>query len=141
MRVGSISVACCGKDGGTGQRKAIVCTASVVTTGVVLNIVDYKMSKHAVVGLVQVATPMLGPHRIQINVVSPTLVPMPLAAKLGVYSYENVERFEAPYQSLKRVVLTTEHVVEAVLFLASDEAPYITGCNFALDDGLAVYLS
>lgn len=121
---------------------AIVCTASAVTTtSGALNVVDYTMSKHAVVGLVEVAGPTLGPHGIRINAVSPSLVPTPLAAKIGVYSYEDAERIEGPYRSLKGVLLTPERVAESVLFLASDEAAYITGRNFALDAGLGVHLS
>lgn len=118
---------------------AIVCTASTATVvGAPAN-VDYTMSKHAIVGLVQAAFPSLGAAGIRINCVSPGVVLTPLAARIGLADAEIVEKAVGPVTSVKGVALTAEHVAEAVLYLCSDAAAFVTGQNLVLDGGISVH--
>jgi NAD(P)-dependent dehydrogenase (short-subunit alcohol dehydrogenase family) len=77
----------------------------------------------------------LAPAGIRVNAVAPGVVRTPLAAWV-TDDPENA----APY--LRRIPLNrfgeTDDVANVVLFLASDEAAYITGQNVVLDGGLTL---
>ncbi|GER38559.1 NAD(P)-binding Rossmann-fold superfamily protein, partial [Striga asiatica] len=115
---------------------AIVCNASVMGDRGAEVHTDYGASKHAVVGLARSAAVQLGRHGIRVNFVSPAAVPTALAGRMGLGTAEEVEAAMGPYTSLKGAVLTPEHVAEAVAFLASGEAGFVTGHNLVVDGGL-----
>ncbi|XVF24214.1 hypothetical protein REPUB_Repub13aG0108400 [Reevesia pubescens] len=101
----------------------------------------YTGSKHAVLGLNKNVAAELGKYGIRVNCVSPYAVPTDLAfahlprderteeAILGFRA------FTGRHANLKGVDLTPDHVANAVLFLASDEAAYISGENLMVDGG------
>ncbi|KAL1562435.1 (+)-cis,trans-nepetalactol synthase neps2 [Salvia divinorum] len=97
---------------------------------------DYGMSKRAVLGLKRSASLQLGPHGIRVNNVSSGVVITPLAAKYGLVTPADVEKHMGPYTSLKGATLTAENVAEAVVFLASDEAAFVTGVDLVVDGGM-----
>ncbi|GER38563.1 NAD(P)-binding Rossmann-fold superfamily protein [Striga asiatica] len=115
---------------------AIVCNASVMGDRGAEVHTDYGTSKHAVVGLARSAAVQLGRHGIRVNCVSPAAVPTALAGRMGLGTAEEVEAAMGPYTSLKGAVLTPKHVAEAVAFLASGEAGFVTGHNLVVDGGL-----
>ncbi|CAA0820832.1 Short-chain dehydrogenase reductase 3b [Striga hermonthica] len=63
-------------------------------------------------------------------------LPTALAGRMGLGTAEEVEAAMGPYTSLKGAELTPEHVAEAVAFLASGEAGFVTGHNLVVDGGL-----
>ncbi|KAL9240461.1 hypothetical protein vseg_014677 [Gypsophila vaccaria] len=101
----------------------------------------YTGSKHAVVGLTKNVAAELGQHGIRVNCVSPYAVPTNLALphlanderKEDVL--EGFRAFAAKNANLQGVELTVDDVANAVLFLASDEARYISGDNLMVDGG------
>ncbi|KAL3519799.1 hypothetical protein ACH5RR_017948 [Cinchona calisaya] len=94
------------------------------------------MSKHAVLGLVRCASKGLGEYGIRVNCVSPGPVATPLTCDAFQMSAEDVERsFEADFAIKKSGFLKAKNVADAVLFLASDDAQFITGHNLAVDAG------
>ncbi|XP_059441027.1 (+)-cis,trans-nepetalactol synthase NEPS1-like [Corylus avellana] len=113
-------------------RGSIVCTASVVSSCGYDRCTDYVMSKHAVVGLVRLASAQLGVHGIRVNCVSPSIMATPMTCRaFGMDAKQLEETFE-PLIHLKGVVLKTSHVVDALLFLASNDSGFVSGHNLVV---------
>ncbi|XP_047951954.1 (-)-isopiperitenol/(-)-carveol dehydrogenase, mitochondrial-like [Salvia hispanica] len=141
MRVNARGVAVCVKHAARkmvelGTRGAIICTASTAAEKAKMDLTDYIMSKRAVLGLMRSASLQLGKHGIRVNSVSMGAVPTPLSAKHRLVTAADVDKYIGPYTSLKGTTLTGENVADAVAFLASDEAAFVTGVDLAVDGGL-----
>jgi len=110
---------------------SIVCVSSV--SGVLGNEhqADYNASKHAIIGLVRCMAQDCRTDGIRVNVVSPTGMATPGNKNT---SSENL----APYVALTMFARLAEpiEVANAILFLASDEASFITGANLMVDGGV-----
>jgi NAD(P)-dependent dehydrogenase (short-subunit alcohol dehydrogenase family) len=95
----------------------------------------YTASKHGLLGLVRNAALDLGRHGIRVNAVAPGIVRTRLAWFLtedpveGPKYLENVPlgRFAEP-----------EDVARTILFLASDDAAYVTGAQLVVDGGVSI---
>ncbi|KAL6968694.1 Short-chain dehydrogenase reductase 3b [Sarracenia purpurea var. burkii] len=116
-------------------RGSIICTASVAASVGGIAPHAYTASKHAVVGIVRSACSELGGYGIRVNCVSPSGVATPLACEYYNMEAIEVENLTCDLANLKGIVLKARHVAEAALFLASDEAAYITGHNLVVDGG------
>ncbi|KAG6383686.1 hypothetical protein SASPL_156549 [Salvia splendens] len=141
MRVNARGMAVCVKQAARkmvelGTRGSIVCTASATAEKATVNATDYVMSKRAVLGLMRSASLQLGKHGIRVNSVSLGVVLTPLAAKQGIETPADVDNYISRYTSLKGATLTAENVADAVAFLASDEAAFVTGVDLAVDGGM-----
>ena len=105
----------------------------------------YTASKHGMLGLARCLTQELAPHNIRVNSVSPTAVGTPL-----IWNEQTIRHFrpdlENPtLQDARQSFLAlhqlpvpwveAEDVANAVVFLASDEARYITGTVLPVDAG------
>lgn len=94
----------------------------------------YSASKAGVMGFIRTACLELAPFNININAVQPGNVMTPgMKTRLGPEYIKNQEAV-IPQGKLGDV----EDVAYAVLFLASDEAKYITGQSLTLDGGQTV---
>ncbi|KAK8316061.1 hypothetical protein V6Z11_A13G014300 [Gossypium hirsutum] len=101
----------------------------------------YTGSKHAVLGLTRNVASELGKYGIRVNCVSPYAVATELAFA-HLHEDERTEDVRTGFRAfigknanLNGVDLTVEHVANAVLFLASDDAGYISGDNLMVDGG------
>ena len=98
----------------------------------------YAASKHGLVGLTKSQAIELAPYGIRVVSIHPTGVNTPmndgLAEMEGTTPIEIAERSAG--NLLRTPWIETEDVVEAVKFIASDRAKYITGSQFVLDAGL-----
>ena len=98
----------------------------------------YAASKHGLVGLTKSQAIELAPYGIRVVSLHPTGVNTPmndgLAELEGTTPVEIAERSAG--NLLKTPWIETEDVVEAVKYIASDRARFITGSQFVLDAGL-----
>ncbi len=91
---------------------------------------DYNTSKHGLIGLARCLAQDCGEEGIRANVVCPTGMNSPMMARTPA---ENV----APYAAMTMFsrFAEPEEVANAILFLASDEASYITATVLMVDGG------
>jgi NAD(P)-dependent dehydrogenase (short-subunit alcohol dehydrogenase family) len=92
--------------------------------------VAYSAAKAGVVMIGQTAALELGEHGIRVSTVSPGLTDTPLVAALTGDEEANTAYLERI--PLKRPA-TPEDIASAALYLASDDATYITGVNLFVD--------
>ncbi|CAI0406410.1 unnamed protein product, partial [Linum tenue] len=115
---------------------AIVFMASNVTESYGTTPHAYVASKHAVVGLMKNLCVELGGNGIRVNSVSPFGVPTAMA--LGFTGMDETAFKEAYYGrmgNLKGAELDAGDVAEAALYLASEDAKYVSGVNLLVDGG------
>jgi len=93
-------------------------------------------AKGALTPLVRSLALELAPRRIRVNAVSPGLIDTPVYGKLGV-TREMIDSWAADIP-LGRVGAPAD-VAEAVAFLASDAAGYITGGDLVVSGGMGVH--
>ncbi|MGV0815540.1 mycofactocin-coupled SDR family oxidoreductase [Mycolicibacterium boenickei] len=106
----------------------------------------YTASKHALVGLARTLAIELGPQRIRVNTVHPGAVATPMVRNPATYKRVRPD-LDEPTEADAIEVLTARNllpvpwvepvdVANAVVFLASDRARYITGTQLVVDAGL-----
>jgi len=92
--------------------------------------ISYTTAKAGIVGLTKSVARELGRHQINVNVVLPGLILTPTIAKMPE-KYQNKIIDETP---LKRIG-QPEEVASVVVFLASDEASFVTGAVVEVSGG------
>ena len=124
-----------------GSPGAIVSTASIAGLQGAWTAAAYTACKHAVIGVVRQAAAELGPLGIRSNAVCPAVIMTPLmASAFGVptaRAEEFLQRIAPRFGKLHPIgrVGWPRDVAQAVLFLASDEAAFISGIALPIDGG------
>ncbi len=95
------------------------------------NLVDYTASKGGLDNFTMVAAVELGPHRIRVNCVAPGAVEIE-RTKLETPDYAGTWGALTPMRRVGQV----QDIAEAVVFLASQKAWFITGQTLYVDGGL-----
>ena len=113
---------------------AIVNTASIAGLSGGAGPLCYSAAKAAVINLTRAASVELAPHRIRVNTICPGAISTPLMH--GGHPERAGERLErlVPWPD---AVGQPEHIAATALFLASDDAAYITGESIVVDGGLS----
>ena len=93
----------------------------------------YVASKHGVVGLTKTAALEFAKHGIRINAVCPGVIQTPMIDRLTGKKKEAIEQYTA-LEPLGRFG-QPEEIANAVLWLCSDEASFVTGHGMAVDGG------
>ncbi|KAF5783727.1 putative secoisolariciresinol dehydrogenase [Helianthus annuus] len=122
---------------------SIISTASVASNIGGISTHAYRSAKHAVVGLTKNLAVELGQFGIRVNCLSPHGIATPFSTKkfkleAGANVEEVVENVIHLTGNLKGVKLKTDDIANAALFLASDEAKYISGQNLFIDGGFSI---
>ncbi len=120
---------------------AIINTASVHGMRTTAGIAAYAASKHGVIGLTRAAALDLAPHNIRVNCIQPGAIETPImrANLRAVGDEEDEFRKISAAEPMGRVG-TAQEIARMALFLASDDASFITGAAFAVDGGLLAKL-
>ncbi len=111
---------------------AIVLTASTNSYDGESRLTAYNASKAGLLGLVHTAANELGPHGIRVNAVCPGLIRTRLTERH--FSSPEVLKDYFRHIPLGRGGMP-EEVAAAIVFLASDQASYITGATLFVDGG------
>ena len=116
---------------------AIVNTASLAGVIGAPKLSAYSLTKGAVVNFTRAVAAEVGPHGVRVNAVCPgvTDTPMPRES-LSPEEWEYVKTETAEEYPLKRLG-EPEDIANAMLFLASDEADWITGQALVVDGGFS----
>ena len=133
---------------GQGAGGSIIITSSTAGLKGTPNVAQYTASKHGVVGLMRTLALELAPHRIRVNSVHPTSVATDMILNEAVYrlflpdvEHPTMEQAEAVFTAINALPVPwveARDVSNAVLFLASDEARYVTGATLPVDAGFTV---
>lgn len=129
-------------DGGRGG--AIVLTASTAGSKSAANgslaLDAYTAAKHGVVGLMKNLAVDLAPHMIRVNTVHPTGVRTPMVENPVVERYmgENPSFAKLMANTLPIDAVDPVDISNAIVFLASDMARFITGVQLPVDAGFLV---
>lgn len=128
-----------------GRGGSVVLTSSVAGLIAFPNLAHYTAAKHGVTGLMRAFAIELAPYGIRVNSIHPAAVDTPMVAnpasyKLFLGGVEGATREQAAagmtsLNALKVPWVEAVDVSNAVLYLASDEARYVTGTTTVIDAG------
>ncbi|KAK3005275.1 hypothetical protein RJ639_017543 [Escallonia herrerae] len=121
------------------RRGCILFTASACASIAGMGTHSYALSKHEVVGLSKNLAAELGQYGVRVNCISPSglVTGLSLSAGQGA-TPEQIEAGLHELGNLKGKILRVEDVAKAVLYLASDDAGYVSGHNLVLDGGFSI---
>ena len=131
-----------------GRGGSILFTSSIGGLKGIQNVAHYVACKHGIVGLMRTLANELGPYSIRVNTIHPTNVDTIMIQNPGTWAMfspgdPEPSRHKAMpgFMSLNALPvpwLEPVDISNAVLFLASDEARYVSGVSFPVDAGAYV---
>lgn len=95
----------------------------------------YAASKSGLIGLTQVLAAEYGPQNIRVNAVLPGAVDTPMFQER--HDTQGAKDFVNNLHALKRPA-TPEELARSVLYLASDDASFVTGTASLVDGGVSI---
>jgi len=132
----------------SGNGGAMVLTSSIAAFYTHSGLGPYSVAKIGVYGLIKTLAKELAPHSIRVNSIHPSQVDTPMIMNDELFrifrpDLDNPTKadFEEASKGLHALPLTVfqpEDIAQAVLFLVSDAARYITGVALPLDAGMLV---
>jgi meso-butanediol dehydrogenase/(S,S)-butanediol dehydrogenase/diacetyl reductase len=114
---------------------AIVNTASVAGIRGSVGLSAYNAAKHGVVGLTRNAALEFAPAGVRVNCICPGIIDTPLVAN-AFGATEEIRETMHRFHPLGRMGKPSE-IARCVLFLASDDASFVTGHALVVDGGLS----
>jgi len=113
---------------------AIVNMSSILGKVGFANSPAYEASKHGVIGLTKAAALEYATKDIRVNAVCPGFIKTPMLERAGILSDPEVREQMVGLHPLNRLG-QPEEVAEAVLWLCSDAASFVTGHALLVDGG------
>jgi SDR family mycofactocin-dependent oxidoreductase len=117
---------------------SIICISSTAGIKGLPYLAPYVAAKHGVVGIARTMANELASHKIRVNTVHPTGVDTPMGTGLGgLQPLLTRDPNLGPIfmNTLPVEIVQPRDISNAVLFLASDEAQYVTGLELTVDAG------
>ena len=117
---------------------SIICTSSTAGIKGLPFLAPYVAAKHGVVGIARTMANELAQYKIRVNTVHPTGVNTAMLTGLGGLDpllSRDPNLGPIFMNTLPVEVVEPRDISNAVLFLASDEAQYVTGLEFTVDAG------
>jgi SDR family mycofactocin-dependent oxidoreductase len=131
-----------------GRGGSILFTSSIGGLKGIQHVAHYVAAKHGIVGLMRTLANELAPYSIRVNTIHPTNVDTIMIQNPGTWGMfapgdpePTVEKAMPGFLSLNGLPVPwvePRDISNAVLFLASDEARYVTGVTFPVDAGAHV---
>ncbi|GAB4833286.1 hypothetical protein Ancab_031532 [Ancistrocladus abbreviatus] len=113
----------------------ILFTSSIVSLTSEMVGYAYTMSKHAINGLMKNLCVELGQYGIRVNAISPGPVATPLMIQGKGLEKGVLDGLICESVVLKGMVPEADDVAKAALYLASDDAKFVSGLNLVVDGG------
>jgi NAD(P)-dependent dehydrogenase (short-subunit alcohol dehydrogenase family) len=124
-----------------GRGGAIVNVSSIHGVRGVPDSTSYDVAKGGLNQLTRSLAVELAPHAIRVNAVAPGFIDTAMAARDGKSEHES-DDFKTNYVGRRKIPLARpaapSEVATAVLFLATDDASYVTGQILGVDGGLSI---
>ncbi len=114
-----------------GERSSVVLLSSLAADAAVGNLSAYASTKGAIDTLVKHFAVALGSKGIRVNAVAPGVVPTDMS---NFAKTDQGREFTLGMQALKRMA-TPEDIADAIAFLASEQARWISGDTIRVDGG------
>lgn len=124
---------------------SVILISSVAGSKGIAAVSHYVAAKHGVIGMAKSLANELGEHRIRVNCIQPGNVETPMTTNehslklfrpdLPAPTLDDVREVMATFTSLPVDLLEPVDISNAVLWLASDEARYVTGISIPVDAG------
>jgi NAD(P)-dependent dehydrogenase (short-subunit alcohol dehydrogenase family) len=118
-------------------RGSLVNVASIMAHRGLRQLAAYSATKGAVTALTRGLAVEYAPFGIRVNALCPGFVHTPLTAR--ALKNPAIEKALVESTALRRLGLP-EEIAKAALFLAGDDASYVTGAELAVDGGMAAAL-
>lgn len=128
-----------------GNGGSMVFTSSIGGLKGIEHVAHYVSTKHGIVGLMRTMANELAPYNIRVNTIHPTNVDTTMIQNPGTYGMfapdvaePTVDDARDGFVSLNALQVPWVESIDisnAVLFLSSDEARYVTGVTFPVDAG------
>lgn len=121
---------------------SIVATASIAGMRPGISAAAYSVAKAAILQLIEQAAVEFGPDKVRVNAISPGIVPTPGVGGFFGVARDRVDAMlgdvAAIFDSAQPLPQagTPRDIAQAALFLASDDARWVTGQNFVIDGGM-----
>lgn len=115
---------------------SIIFTSTFVGYSVAFpGVAAYAASKSGLIGLTQALAAEYGPHNIRVNAILPGAVDTDMYREMN--NTPEKTAFVTQLHALKRVA-TPEELARSVLYLASDDASFVSGTASLVDGGLSI---
>ncbi|MER6936505.1 mycofactocin-coupled SDR family oxidoreductase [Nocardioides sp. NPDC127514] len=131
-----------------GQGGSIVLTSSALGIRAMPNMAHYVAAKSGVIGLMRVMALELAAEKIRVNTVNPSIADTPMVQNEAVHKLfmphidnptrEQAAEVFATLNPMPTPWVDAQDVSDAVLFLVSDEARFVTGLEFKIDAGFCL---
>jgi SDR family mycofactocin-dependent oxidoreductase len=120
-----------------GNGGAIVLTSSTAGFKGMTGIGHYVAAKHGVVGLMRTLANELAPYSIRVNTVHPTGVNTPMVVNdfMASFLQDDTDLQGNMQNALPVEMVEPADISNAIVWLASDEARYVTGVTLPVDAG------